>query len=207
MNESPVVFVVDDDLSVRSFLQRLFDAVGLRTIAFSSATEFFASGLQDAPACLVLDVQLPGLSGFDVQREMNKANLEIPVIFITAHGDIPMSVQAMKAGAVQFLTKPFRNQELLEAVREGLERDRNARKQRAEIAELRARYEQLTPRERDVFGLVVTGLLNKQIANKLGTSERTVKAHRAQVTQKMHAGSLADLIKMAERLRLPQTTN
>jgi FixJ family two-component response regulator len=197
---SPIVFIVDDDPSMRSFLARLINSVNLRCETYGSADEFLRGARPDAPSCLVLDVQMPGLSGLDLQREMTRADLHLPIIFITAHGDIPMSVQAMKAGAVEFLTKPFRNQDLLDAVHEAIRRDRAAREQRTRIAGLRARYEQLTPREREVCALVIAGLLNKQIAVKLGTSERTVKAHRGQVMQKMGAASLADLIRMGERL-------
>lgn len=196
----PTVFVVDDDPSMRTYLRRLFESVSLRVVVFSSAEEFLRSTRPDAPSCLVLDVQMPGLSGLDLQRELARADLLIPIIFVTGHGDIPMSVQAMKAGAVEFLTKPFRNQELLDAVREAHARDRVARRRGAEAAELRARYERLTPREREVFALVVAGFLNKQVAAQLGASERTVKAHRAQVVQKMEADSLADLVRMAEKL-------
>lgn len=201
MNETPpTVFVVDDDPSMRLYLKRLFESVSLRVLTFTSAEEFLHGTQPDAPACLVLDVQMPGLSGLDLQRELARAGLLIPVIFVTGHGDIPMSVQAMKAGAVEFLTKPFRNQELLDAVREGHARDREARRRGAEVADLRRRYEQLTPREREVFALVVAGLLNKQVAAQLGASERTVKAHRAAVVQKLEADSLADLVRMAEKL-------
>ena len=196
----PTVFVVDDDPSMRSYLRRLFESVSLRVVTFTSAEEFLRSTRPDAPACLVLDVQMPGLSGLDLQRELTRADLLLPIIFITGHGDIPMTVQAMKAGAVEFLTKPFRNQELLDAVREGHARDRVARKHSAEVAELRGRYERLTPREREVFALVVAGLLNKQVAAQLGASERTVKAHRAAVVQKMETDSLADLVRVAEKL-------
>jgi FixJ family two-component response regulator len=196
----PAVVVVDDDPSMRSYLKRLFESVSLRVVTFTSAEEFLRVARADAPSCLVLDVQMPGLSGLDLQRELARADLLIPIIFITGHGDIPMSVQAMKAGAVEFLTKPFRNQELLDAVREGHVRDREARKRGAEVAELQRRYERLTPREREVFALVVEGLLNKQVAAQLGASERTIKAHRAAVVQKMEADSLADLVRMAERL-------
>jgi FixJ family two-component response regulator len=197
---APVVFVVDDDPSMRTYLRRLFESVSLRVVLFASAEEFLRSKRPDAPSCLVLDVQMPGLSGLDLQRELARADLLIPIIFVTGHGDIPMSVQAMKAGAIEFLTKPFRNQELLDAVREAHARDREARRRGAEVAELRARYERLTPREREVFALVVAGLLNKQVAAQLGASERTVKAHRAAVVQKMGADSLADLVRMAEKL-------
>ena len=196
----PTVFVVDDDPSMRSYLRRLFESVCLRVVTFTSAEEFLRSARPDAAACLVLDVQMPGLSGLDLQRELARADLLIPIVFITGHGDIPMTVQAMKAGAVEFLTKPFRNQELLDAVREGHARDREARRCEAEDADLRKRYGRLTPREREVFALVSAGLLNKQAAMQLGASERTVKAHRAAVVQKMEANSLADLVRMAEKL-------
>ena len=197
---TPTVFVVDDDPSMRTYLRRLFESVCLRVAVFTSAEEFLRSARPDAPACLVLDVQMPGLSGLDLQRELARADLLIPIVFVTGHGDIPMTVQAMKAGAVEFLTKPFRNQELLDAVREGHARDREARRCEAEVAELRRRYGRLTPREREVFALVVAGLLNKQVAAQLGASERTIKAHRAAVVEKMEAGSLADLVRMAEKV-------
>jgi len=197
------VFVVDDDEPMRQSLKNLIRSVGLRVEAFASAQEFLRSKLPDVPGCLVLDVRLPGLSGLDLQKQMADAGIEIPIIFITGHGDIPMTVRAMKAGAVEFLTKPFRDQDLLDAIRQALERDRTAREQRAEIAELRSRFDSLTPREREVMGLVVTGLLNKQIAGELGTSETTVKIHRHQVMEKMGAGSLAELVRMADRLKVP----
>jgi FixJ family two-component response regulator len=197
---APVVFIVDDDEDMRTVLTLLVSSVGYRSEAFASAEEFLAAARPDGPACLVLDVQMPGRSGLDLQREMAAAELELPIIFITGHGDIRMSVQAMKAGAVEFLPKPFRNQDLLDAIRAAVERDREARRLRAGDAALRERFERLTPREREVMALVVRGLLNKQIAGELGTSERTVKAHRAQVMKKMAAGSLAELIRMAERV-------
>jgi FixJ family two-component response regulator len=199
------VIIVDDDPSFRGFLERLVSTVGMKSVSFTSAEEFLRAPRQEGPACLVLDVQMPGLSGLDLQRELTQANLQIPIIFITGHGDIPMSVQAMKAGAVGFLTKPFRNQDLLDAVREAVNLDNEARRRREEVAELRRRYESLTAREREVIALVVAGLLNKQIAGELGTAERTVKAHRSQVMQKMQADSVADLVRMAGRLGIGVT--
>jgi FixJ family two-component response regulator len=198
-----IVFVVDDDASVRQSLKNLVNSVGLRVEAFASAQEFLRSKLMDAPGCLVLDVRLPGLSGLDLQKRMADAGIKIPIILITGHGDIPMTVQAMKAGAVEFLTKPFRDQDLLDAIQQALDHNRTAREQRAEIEELRSRLDSLTPREQQVMGLVVAGLLNKQIAGELGTSETTIKIHRRQVMEKMGAGSLAELVRMAERLGSP----
>lgn len=195
-----MVFVVDDDVGTRESLKNLIRSVGLRVEVFASAQDFLRSTRPDVPGCLVLDVRLPGLSGLDLQKRMAEVELEIPIVFISGHGDIPMSVRAMKAGAVEFLTKPFREQELLDAIQQALERDRNAREQRAEIAELRSRYRLLTPREREVMALVVTGLLNKQIAGKLGTSEASVKVHRQHVMEKMRAGSLAALVRMSDRV-------
>jgi FixJ family two-component response regulator len=198
-----IVFVVDDDASMRESLKNLIRSVGLRVELFTSAQEFLRSKRPDVPSCLVLDVRLPGLSGLDLQRRTNDAGMEIPIIFITGHGDIPMSVRAMKAGAVEFLTKPFRDQDLLDAIQQALEKDRKAREQLAAIEKLRRRFASLTPRERAVMARVVAGLLNKQIGAELGTSETTVKIHRHQVMQKMGAGSLPELVRMADRLGIP----
>lgn len=197
-----IVFVVDDDVSVRESLGGLIRSAGLRVETFASAQRFLAAPRANAPSCLVLDVHLPGLSGLDLQKRMAEGGIDIPIIFITGRGDIPMSVRAMKAGAVEFLTKPFRDHDLLDAIRQAIERDRAARRQQAEMAELRGRYESLTPREREVMGLVVSGLLNKQVAAELGINEGTVKVHRGQVMQKMLAASLADLVRMSEKLEI-----
>lgn len=197
---APVVIIVDDDQSFRTFLSRLVSTIGLKAILYASAEEFLAARPPDGPACLVLDVQMPGLSGLDLQRELARTGHLLPIVFMTGHGDIPMTVEAMKAGAVGFLTKPLRNQDLLDAVKEGISIDREARLRRNDVAELRKRYESLTAREREVFALVVTGSLNKQIALQLGTTERTVKAHRGQMVQKMQADSVADLVRMADKL-------
>ena len=202
-NVAPVVFVVDDDPSVRRAIQRLVESVGLQVELFGSAQEFLRSERPDAPSCLVLDIRLPGISGLDFQRQLAEANIHIPIIFITAHGDIPMTVRAMKAGAVEFLTKPFRDQDLLDAIQIALERDRTRRVQETEVAKLRERYESLTPREREVMPLVVSGLLNKQIAAEIGASEATVKVHRSQLMRKMGAESLADLVRMAAEMGIP----
>jgi FixJ family two-component response regulator len=198
----PIVFVVDDDPSVRRSIERLTQSLGFRVQTFRSAAEFLERARPEGPACLVLDVRLPGLSGLDLQRELTHSGLQLPIIFMTAHGDIPMSVRAMKAGAVEFLTKPFRPRHLLDAIRTAIERDRDTFKQRSEVAQLRNRYDLLTPREREVLALLILGLLNKQIAGELVTSERTIKFHRAHVMQKMRAESVADLVRMAQKLRL-----
>jgi RNA polymerase sigma factor (sigma-70 family) len=195
-----LVYVIDDDAQTRDALKNLMRSVGLHVEVFASAQDFLRSKRQDVPACLVLDVRLRGLSGLDLQKRMAEAKIEVPIIFITGYGDIPMTVQAMKAGAVEFLTKPFRNQELLDAIQQALERDRTTREQRAKNDELYDRYDSLTPREREVMTLVVAGLLNKQIAGELGTSETTVKNHRHQVMEKMAADSVAELVKMAYNL-------
>jgi FixJ family two-component response regulator len=203
MNETPpVVFVVDDEPSVRISLKRLLRSIGLEARTYASAQEFLQSERPDAPACLVLDIRLPGLSGLDLQQELAAASVDLPIIFVTGHGDIPMSVRAMKAGAVEFLTKPFREQDLLEAIQRGIERNRITRQQSAELRILQRRYALLTPREREVFPRVTSGLLNKQIAAELGASEKTIKMHRGQVMQKMKAESLAHLIQMADKLHL-----
>jgi FixJ family two-component response regulator len=196
----PVVFIVDDDLSVRRSLTNLFRSVGLEAAAFGSAPEMLQSKLPDVASCLVLDVRLPGLSGLDLQAELTKANIHIPIIFITGHGDIPMTVRAMKSGAADFLTKPFRDQELLDAVVAAIERDRKRREVEKTVANLRSLFEGLSPRERDVLGLVADGLMNKQIAAELGLAEITVKIYRGHVMKKMGARSLAELIRMTETL-------
>jgi RNA polymerase sigma factor (sigma-70 family) len=198
---APVVFVIDDDPSVRSSLKFLISTVGLQVESFDSAESFLQKKPLERPGCLVLDVRLRGLSGLDFQRELATRNIRIPIVFITGHGDIPMSVHAMKEGAIEFLTKPFRDQDLLDAIRVALERDRSRREQENEIAELRQRFESLTRREQEVISMVVAGMLNKQIAAQLGTAENTVKVHRSRAIEKMRAPSLADLVRMMEKLK------
>ncbi|MBZ5597038.1 MAG: response regulator transcription factor [Acidobacteriia bacterium] len=200
-----IVFVIDDDASIRDALRSLIRSVGLRVELFGSVQQFLQQKRPEVPSCLVLDIRLPGTGGLDFQRQLADANIHIPIIFITGHGDIPMSVRAMKAGAVEFLTKPFRDQDLLDAIQFALERDHVRRLQEAEIATLRERFESLTPREREVLALVVSGRPNKQIAAEIGTSETTAKVHRGQLMRKMGADSLADLVRMAEKIGIPTT--
>ena len=201
--DDTTVFVIDDDDRMRAATQRLLKSVGLRAEAFASPQEFLRRKLPDGPNCLILDVRLPGMSGLEVQRKLSEAGVQIPVIFITGHGDIPMTVKAMKSGAVEFLTKPFRDQDLLDAIQQALQRQGEVRQQQREIQELRERYEALTAREREVMGLLVSGMLTKQIAARLGTSEITAQVHRGQVMRKMQANSPVELGRMAEKLKLP----
>jgi FixJ family two-component response regulator len=205
--EQPIVFVIDDDASIRGALTRLFRSVDLRTEAFGSAAELLQSKLPDAPSCLVLDVRLPGQSGLDVQAELAKANIRIPIIFMTGHGDIPMTVRAMKGGAVDFLAKPFRDQDMLDAVATAIERDRERRNNEKSTAGLMATFKSLTPREQEVMTLVASGLMNKQVAAEMGLAEITVKIHRGHVMKKMGARSLADLVRMADQLGVRRTNS
>lgn len=202
--DTPLVFIVDDDTGMRGAMERLLESVGLRAETFATPQDFLRRKLPDGPSCLVLDVRLPEISGLDVQRKLIEAGIQIPVIFITGHGDIPMMVKAMKSGAVEFLTKPFRDQDLLDAIQQAIERQTAVRQQQNEIQQLKERYESLTSRERKVMGLLVSGLLTKQIASRLGTSEITAQVHRGQVMRKMHANSPAEPGRIAERLRLPE---
>src|ERR1700693_6295913 len=207
MNEpASIVFVVDDDPSIRRALKRLIESVGLYVELFGSAAEFTNSTHPDVVSCLILDIRLPGISGLDLQHKLAEAKTLIPIIFISAHGDVPMTVRAMNAGAIEFLTKPFRDQDLLDAVQVALERDRTRRQREGENATLRERFESLSPREREVVALVVSGMLNKQIAAEIGTTENTVKVHRSRAMEKMQAQSLADLVKMVERLKTTEDT-
>ncbi len=207
MNDKiPIVFVVDDDKAVRKSLERLIKSVDLTVQAFSSAREFLESDPSSGPSCLVLDVRMPGLSGIDLQKELGKMGYTIPIIFITGYGDIPMSVRTMKRGAIDFLTKPFNDQDLLDAIHRAIEKDKQTRREQDEIGTIQQRVDSLTPREREVFSLVVTGMLNKQIAYDLGMSEKTVKVHRSRVMDKMQADSLAELVRLAYKVGIGSST-
>jgi FixJ family two-component response regulator len=205
IEQQPVVCIIDDDVSLCEALASLFRSVGLQVQVFGSAPEFLQSKLPDGPSCLVLDVRLPGLSGLDFQSELAKANIQIPIVFMTGHGDIPMTVRAMKAGAVEFLPKPFRDQDMLDAVQTGLERDRARRRSASDNSKLKANFDSLTPREQEIMGFVTAGLMNKQIAGEIGVSEITVKVHRGNVMRKMGAKSLAELVRMADALGVRRT--
>jgi FixJ family two-component response regulator len=201
--DDATVFVIDDDARTRAAMERLLKSIGLRVESFAAPKDFLGRTLPDGPSCLILDVRLPGMSGLDVPRKLAEAGVQIPVIFVTAHADIPMTVKAMKSGAVEFLTKPFRDQDLVDAIYQALERERETRQQQHDIQELKVRYETLTAREREVMGLLVSGMMTKQIASRLGTSEITAQVHRGQVMHKMQANSPVELGRMAERLKLP----